>query len=39
LPPGIITIKETALKKPSTITNEIKNVVPSENIFKRQKIE
>lgn len=39
VPPGIISVEETALRKPSTIEKEIKNVVPSDNIFKRQKVE
>jgi hypothetical protein len=39
VPPGIISVEETALRKVSTIEKEIKNVVPSDNIFKRQKVE
>lgn len=39
IPPGIIHVEETALKKVSTCPNEIKNTVPSDNIFKRHKVE
>lgn len=35
VPPGIVHSTETALKKISTLNNDIKNVVPSDNIFKR----
>lgn len=39
MPPGIIHTYETSLKKQSTLANEIKNVIPSDNIFKRTKVE
>lgn len=39
MPPGIVHTSETYYKKGSTILNEIKNVVPSDNIFKRTKVE
>lgn len=39
MPPGIVHSQETGYKKPSSILNEIKNVVPSDNIFKRLKVE
>ncbi len=38
-PPGIVRAVESSLKKNSTLLNEIKNAVPSDNIFKRLKVE
>lgn len=39
LPPGIIQVRETVFKKPSTLHPEIKNAVPQDNIYKRLKVE
>ena len=39
MPPGIIHVEETPLKKASNCPNEIRNVVPNDNIFKRHKVE
>jgi hypothetical protein len=39
LPPGIVHINETSLKKPSTLSEQIKNAVPSDIVYRRFKTE
>lgn len=39
VPPGIIKSYETTFRKPSTIASDIKNAVPSDNIYRRRKLE